>query len=256
MRRSLLAACLILASVGCAETNHPASNTLQANSAAAGYPYLVTPPRLRSPKPPLLIFLHGSGERGNDFSKVLIHGPTLYAATHADFPFLIISPQTPIDEWDPRRVLATLDDVLTKYDVDRDRIYLTGLSLGGYGTYSTGVLAANRFAALLPIAGEVDVADAAALKDIPLWVVHGEADDAVDPQSDYQLVTALRALHGRVRFTPYPGEGHNVWTRTYDDPATYAWLLAQRRGHPTEPRTNDAGTRPSMPLSTMPFAKP
>jgi len=183
---------------------------------------------------PLLVFLHGAGESGNDLEKVKIHGPPkLIAAGTFDHPCIVVAPQCPGRGWNTDMVAALIDDVCRTRRVDEDRIYLTGLSMGGYGTWALAAAHPERFAAIAPICGGGNPADASKLRGLPIWVFHGEKDAVVPLDASRAMVTALEALGRKdsVRFTVYPDVGHDSWTATYDDPAFYAWLFAQKRSH-------------------------
>jgi len=184
---------------------------------------------------PLLIFLHGSGEAGTDLELVRKHGPHHYLTAHAN-PFVIIAPQCDPDAWwHAANVLDLLDEVRAKYRIDDQRIYLTGLSLGGFGTWTVAGAAPERFAAVAPICGEGDIAEAARMKELPIWTFHGAKDRSVPVQSTKNMVDALIRSGGRVRMTIYPDAAHDAWTQAYNTPELYAWLLRQRRGMPEQP---------------------
>jgi predicted peptidase len=188
---------------------------------------------------PLLMFLHGSGERGDDLEMVKRHGPPkLIAAGHA-FPFIVVSPQCPSDSrgWDTDMLMGLLDEVSHNYTVDPDRIYLTGLSMGGFGTWQLAIDHPDKFAAIAPICGAADSRNAAKIKDLPIWVFHGAKDETVSIEPDKAMVAALKALGSTVKFTVYPDLGHDSWTVTYDNPDLYTWLLQQKRGHPAAGET-------------------
>jgi predicted peptidase len=178
---------------------------------------------------PLVLFLHGSGESGNDLPKVKLHGPPKIVETKKDFPFIVVSPQSPGRGWDPAALNALLDDVEANYRVDKERVYLTGLSMGGFGTWALAAFAPNRFAALVPICGGGNPADAPRLKNIPVWVFHGAKDRTVPLARSEAMVNALKEAGGHVKFTVYPEAGHDSWTATYDDPQLWAWLTQQKR---------------------------
>jgi len=180
---------------------------------------------------PLILFLHGAGECGNDLAKVKIHGPPKIVETKKDFPFIVVSPQSPSRRvaWNPDALNVLLDNIISHYKVDRDRIYLTGLSMGGYGTWALAGTSPERFAAIVPICGGGDPADARRLKDLPTWVFHGAKDDAVPLARSEEMVKALREAGGNVKFTVYPEVGHDSWTETYNNPKLYEWLLQQKR---------------------------
>jgi len=181
---------------------------------------------------PLILFLHGAGERGNDLSRVKIYGPPRLAEERpADFPFIIVSPQCPEGKtWDPDVLLALLDEVCASHAVDENRIYLTGLSMGGMGAFELALAAPQRFAAVAPICGAGNPLwvrpEHAAL---PFWVFHGDQDQTVPPFMSLQMVEALKAVGAPVRFTLYPGVGHDAWTQTYANPELYQWFLQHRR---------------------------
>ena len=138
-----------------------------------------------------------------------------------------------------------LEEVSAKYPVDPDRIYVTGLSMGGYGSWQLAEWFPERIAAVVPISGGGDPADAPRTKDIPTWVVHGGRDPVVPIGDAYEMVQTLRDLHGRIRFTVFPEYGHNSWEPAYDDAHLYTWLLAQRRGQPGQRQSNLPDTRPA-----------
>lgn len=186
---------------------------------------------------PLVLFLHGAGERGANPELVKAHGIPKVAERDPDLPFIAISPQCPAGTWWPmwiEALLALLDEVVGQQPVARERVYLTGISMGGYGSWALGALHPERFAAVAPICGggmpELGFPDkVCALKDTPVWAFHGARDEVVAVSESEVLVERLRLCGGNVRFTVYPDAGHDSWTRTYDDPAFYAWMLAQRK---------------------------
>lgn len=181
---------------------------------------------------PLIFFLHGAGERGDDLELVKLHGVPKVVDQREDFPFVVVSPQLPEDAWWPCEVEALnalLDAVMAQYGVDADRVYLTGLSMGGYGAWSLATVYPERFAAIAPICGGGDRRMACVLKDLPVWVFHGAQDDVVPLARSEKMVEALRACGGDVRFTIYPDAEHDSWTRTYDNPELYEWFLQYTR---------------------------
>jgi predicted peptidase len=179
---------------------------------------------------PLILFLHGSGERGKDLAKVKIHGPPKIVESKSDLPFIVVSPQAPRRRWDPDVLKALLDAVLADYRVDPDRIYLTGLSMGGAGTWTLAAEYPEYFAAIVPICGGGDPQDAKRLKDLPIWVFHGAKDEAVPLSRSEEMVKALKEEGADVKFTVYPDAGHDSWTETYNNPELYEWLLSHKRG--------------------------
>jgi len=145
-----------------------------------------------------------------------------------------VSPQCPANQWwtDHLEALtALLDQTARKYRVDRDRVYVTGLSMGGYGTWALLARHPERFAAALPICGGGNRAGLARAMDLPIWAFHGEADPVVPLDETTRLVDAMKTRGARnVKLTTYPGVQHDSWTQTYDDPAVWEWLFAQKRG--------------------------
>jgi predicted peptidase len=183
---------------------------------------------------PMILFLHGIGERGNDLDKVKSHGPPKHIAQGENYPFVIASPQCPVDSWwDVDVLLALLDAVTESTRVDPDRIYVTGLSMGGFATWHLAAAQPERFAAIAPICGSGKVADAPRLKKLPIWAFHGENDMAVPSEKSKEMVDAVNKAGGHAKITLYPDVGHDSWTRTYENPELYEWLLShQRRSQP------------------------
>ena len=179
---------------------------------------------------PLLIFLHGSGERGSDIARVKVHGPPKHADADSTFPFILISPLLPAEEdWNIAKLDRIVDHALRTLPVDRSRVYLTGLSRGGHASWRWAAAEPTRFAAIAPVAGRGDPATACALKDLPVWALHGDRDDVVVPEGSFGMARAIRACGGRKsRLTIYPDLGHNAWDPAYEDPALYLWLLSHR----------------------------
>ncbi|MCK4602381.1 MAG: prolyl oligopeptidase family serine peptidase [Phycisphaerae bacterium] len=179
---------------------------------------------------PLMMFLHGAGERGDDLSQVAIYGPPKIAKKDKHFPFIVVAPQCPADRWwciDD--LLGLLDEVTAGCAVDRDRVYLTGMSMGGFGTWVLAARAPRRFAAIAPICGGGDPATARRLKDVPIWAFHGARDQTVPLRQSQQMVEAVRQIGGKAKLTVYPSAGHDSWTATYANPRLYTWMLKHRR---------------------------
>ncbi|HUI11821.1 MAG TPA: prolyl oligopeptidase family serine peptidase [Bacteroidota bacterium] len=179
---------------------------------------------------PLMLFLHGAGERGSDLDLVSQHGPPKLAAAGRQFPFILVSPQCQTDEyWSVHILKALLDRILATHRVDRSRIYLTGLSMGGNGTWRLATAHPGLFAALVPICGWGDASRVGILKEVPVWAFHGKKDPVVVFERGERMVRALTAAGGNVKFTVYPNAGHDSWTQAYDDPALYTWMMEQRK---------------------------
>ena len=179
---------------------------------------------------PLLLFLHGSGERGDDLDLVTIHGPPKLIKEGKKFPFIVVSPQCPTDHrWQAVTLSALLDEIDKNYKVDEDRIYVTGLSMGGFGTWSLAAYTPHRFAAIMPICGGGETVWTKQFPHLPVWVFHGAMDKAVPLRRSEELVASLKKRGGNPKFTIYPDAEHDSWTETYANPKVYEWLLQQKR---------------------------
>lgn len=186
-------------------------------------------------KLPMMLFLHGRGESYGPLSLVAKWGPPLMVSEGHDFPFILVSPQCPGDDsWSKpsqqKRLSELLDSIVSNYRVDTDRVYLTGLSMGGYGSWRLAADQPDRFAAVVPVCGGGSPDDAEALKAIPIWVFHGDQDKAVPFQKSVEMVDAIKAVGGTsIRFTSLEHIGHNCWSATYASPELYDWMLKQKR---------------------------
>ena len=180
---------------------------------------------------PLLLFLHGAGERGFDLEQVKVHGPPKMIAQGRDFPFVVISPQCPEDVWWSIDALhALLDEVVETHRIDKSRIYVTGLSMGGYGSWGLAYTYPETFAAVVPICGGGEPEKAPLMKEIPTWVFHGAKDEIVPLVRSQEMVDALEEAGGNVRFTVYPEAGHvGAWENAYGDPELWEWLEEQQK---------------------------
>lgn len=179
---------------------------------------------------PLLLFLHGSGERGDDLSILRGYGPPRQIEAGDDLPFVVVAPQCSADEhWDPDTVIALIDRVCATARVDRDRIYLTGFSLGGLGTWGTAASRPDRFAAIAPICAPSLWCDFRGLARLPTWCFHGALDTAVSVDESREMVRRIEEEGGSARLTVYEDAEHDCWTRTYADPDLYAWFLEHQR---------------------------
>ena len=185
---------------------------------------------------PLLLFLHGAGERGNDLRQVAKHGPPKQASKnqYGYGAFIVVSPQCPRGtQWSDKKQLQLLgkliEHIKARYRVDPDRVYVTGLSMGGYGTWHLAAAMPGRFAAIAPICGGGNPGDAQKLAELPIWAFHGAKDRVVPVSQSQQMVDAVKARGGNVQFTVYPDAGHDSWTATYANPELARWLLSHRR---------------------------
>lgn len=179
---------------------------------------------------PLIMFLHGAGERGTDINLVKVHGIPKIVQTKKDFPFVAVSPQCVKDKWwNAAELKDLLDYITSSLDIDKSRIYLTGLSMGGFGTWDMSARYPDTFAAILPICGGGDPSNAGKIKDLPVWVFHGAKDNTVSIDKSKVMVDALKAEGNDVKFTIYPEAGHDSWTATYNNQDIYDWFLKFRR---------------------------
>lgn len=202
-------------------------------------------------KYPLVLFLHGAGERGDDNTAPLKHAARDFAdpGLRARHPAYVVIPQCPANgkwsdvDWSkdasdlPERASDAmqttkelLDEMVEKAAVDRDRIYVTGLSMGGFGTWDVIARHPDFFAAAAPICGGGDPATVGRFKSLPIWCFHGAQDQVVKVARSREMVESLRAAGSGVRYTEYPDAQHDSWTRTYANPEFHDWLFAQRRG--------------------------
>jgi len=183
---------------------------------------------------PLVLFLHGAGERGSDLQKLKLHGPPKRIAEGIQFPFILVAPQCPQNDWWTAKtddLAALVDHLIQTHRVDTTRVYVTGLSMGGYGTWSLITQYPDKFAAAVPICGGGDdVLARFRLESMPVWAFHGAKDPIVPLHKSEEMVNALRqAGNPRVKLTVYPDAGHDAWTETYNNPEIYDWLLSHRR---------------------------
>jgi len=200
-------------------------------------PYRLYVPEDISGPHPVLLFLHGAGERGDDnINHVTANSYLLdrlvgeYSET---YPAIIIAPQCPPEEWWSFGILTEImnliDDVIDRYDGDPNRIYVTGLSMGGYGTFTLLELFPDRVAAAVPICGGGDPDTAHYFADVPIWIFHGAQDDIVDVNYSRNMAAALRALGSDVIYTEYPDVDHYSWVPAYNDPDLLSWMFGQSR---------------------------
>ena len=214
------------------------------------FTYLILPPlKIEEGKQyPLLFFMHGAGERGNDVQKLLPHLPRQMAKEEwlEKYPCFMVIPQcrdgeqwvdqawsqkesVPIEEEPTAQMamaMAVLDQSLETLPIDRNRIYLTGLSMGGFGSWDLAMRRPELFAAVAPVCGGGDETQAARLKNIPIWAAHGDADTVVWPVRTRTMVEAIKAEGGNVKYTEYPGVGHNSWTPFYSNPdGVIPWMF-------------------------------
>ncbi len=179
---------------------------------------------------PLVLFLHGSGERGTDLEIVKRNGPPKLVDEGKDFPFILVSPQCPdSSRWNIYDLKALLDYLIESLNIDTNRIYLTGLSMGGQGTWSLAMTFPEYFAAIAPVCGFEFPFETCKLKDIPVWAFHGQKDDVVPFMFSQIMVESINQCGGNAKLTIYPEAGHDTWTETYNNPEFYEWMLSQTK---------------------------
>jgi predicted peptidase len=215
-------------------------------------PFRLLKPLNYNPKEkyPLVVFLHGAGERGDDNDKQLVHGVPefLTPETRKDYPCFLIAPQCPDGkkwvevDWgaesheqpkepsEPMRLtLGLIDQMRKDYPIDAKRIYVTGLSMGGYGTWDVIARKPDLFAAAVPICGGADETTATKIVKISIWAFHGAQDPAVRVTRTRHMIAALKKGGGEPKYTEYPDEGHASWVPAYKDAAMMKWLFAQKK---------------------------
>jgi predicted peptidase len=200
----------------------------QLDCSSKHYNYLLYTPD--SPIPdegfPLIIFLHGRGETGRDLQLVKKHGLPSFLDDTLNFPFMVVSPQCPDGKaWKPRLLQRLLDEIEILYPVDTDRIYVTGLSMGGTGTWEFALSDPGRFAAIAPVCAMMKTRNACSLSSLPVWVFHGALDEVYDHSWSDNFVAALKGCDGMVTYTLYPDVDHFAWVPAYSDPELYKWFL-------------------------------
>jgi predicted peptidase len=178
---------------------------------------------------PLILFLHGGGERGNNINKVKTVGPLRFVATGKKLPFIVISPQIGKGQyWGPDSLKDLLTDVIKEYKVDEKRIYLTGLSIGGKGTWETAIKYPEMFAAIAPVSGWTKPYQLWKIRNIPVWVFHGAKDPVVPVIASEVMADSLKK-YNNVKLTIYPEGIHGNWTETYNNENLYKWFLDHKK---------------------------
>jgi predicted peptidase len=184
---------------------------------------------------PLIVFLHGSGETGVDGVKPtgVGIGPAIRRNEHG-FPFFTVFPQSQRGTWqagsqDAETALAILEEVRVLFRIDPGRIHLTGISMGGFGTWGIAASHPELWASIVPVCGGGDPASAGCISHIPCWAFHGEADNVVPVEQSRRMVAALRSAGGQLRYTEYEGVGHNSWDPAYATPELFEWIADNSR---------------------------
>ena len=184
-------------------------------------------------KYPLVFFLHGAGERGDDLDLACFHGPMKYVREdNQEYPFIIIAPQCPKEKYwacFTESLIAFMDYICETLPVDEDRVCLTGLSMGGTGTWMLAMADPKRFACIVPICGSGIYWNAESIKNLPIMIYHGDNDEAVPITESIAMMKAVNKLGGHAEIKICYGKGHNVWEIAYQDPALYDWMMKQKR---------------------------
>ena len=190
---------------------------------------------------PVILFLHGAGETKGGAKMPVEQGLGTYIKKHEkEFAYIAVIPQAEaakqavLGRWsatspDSDRALAMLDATMKEYKTDADRVILTGLSMGGYGTWSHAAATPEKWAAIVPICGGGDVKAAAKLAKLPCWAFHGDKDTAVKVEKSREMIEAIKQAGGTPKYTEYPGVGHASWDQAYATPELWAWLAEQKR---------------------------
>ncbi|MCK4628379.1 MAG: prolyl oligopeptidase family serine peptidase [Sedimentisphaerales bacterium] len=181
---------------------------------------------------PLILFLHGAGERGDNLARVKEYGPISFAEKQKDFPFIVIAPLCPKRQtWlsKTRDLKALLDEIKAKYTVDKQRIYLTGLSMGGFGTWELACDYPEEFAAIVPVYGGGQAWRARMLKHVPVWAFHGDKDKLVSIERSREMVNAVNARGGNAKLTIDHNAKHIGCTKTHNNKEIYEWFLSHKK---------------------------
>lgn len=244
----------VLLTAGAALSQDDYEARVYKNDAGQTLNYRLLIPKDYSPagteKFPLVLFLHGAGERGDDNKKQLVHGTREFAteANRTKYPCFVIAPQCPNDkkwaevDWSSDTHKQPAEDSISlkltrelmkslekEFRIDDKRLYVTGLSMGGYGTWDMITRTPDLFAAAIPICGGADETTADRITKLPVWAFHGDKDGAVKPERSRRMIAAIEKAGGKPKYTEYPGVGHDSWTQTYANPEVMAWLFAQKR---------------------------
>jgi len=178
---------------------------------------------------PLLLFLHGAGERGRDINKVRRHGPPAMIDSGRSLPMIVVSPLCPKGSgWRTELLLELLGEVSQRYAVSSRQVFVTGNSMGGYGTWALAAADPDRFAAAVPVCGGGDVNKADRLARLSVWAFHGAQDETIPLKESQEMVDAIQAAGGSAKLTVYPEEGHGICDLTYNNLDLYTWLLKQK----------------------------
>lgn len=194
--------------------------------------YILDYPENAKGKVPLMVFLHGSGERGNDLELVKAHSPFTYKNLFPE-PVAILAPQCPKEVWwDTEAVYYLIKEIQEKYQIDDSRIMLTGLSMGGWGTLKLAMEHPELFSAVVPVCAPIDrlmKVRVSQYRDLPMKIFHGGNDDVVSPMNSIEIYQEIKKVNKNVELTIFPDDNHNSWDSTYSNPKLYEWMLAQKK---------------------------
>ena len=204
------------------------------SEAQTSFNYILLPPKTvkEGETYPLIVCLHGAGERGTDTELLYVHGIPKYVRQGLDIPAFILAPQCPNGFcWNsfPIQVKELIDKTVAQNPIDPDRITATGLSMGGFGSWDLAVTYPDFFAGIAPICGGGLSWRCSALKNRPIWAFHGDSDTVVPPKNSIEMVDAVKAAGGNPKLTLFHNVGHNAWEPAYEDTKLINWLLAQKR---------------------------
>mgnify|MGYP001206965508 FL=1 len=183
---------------------------------------------------PLVLFLHGAGERGDDLRLVEKHGIPKMIINGIKFPFITVAPQCPIFQYwsepvNVKTLLLLVEEIIKKNKVDIERIYATGLSMGGYGTLAIAKERPDLFSAIIPVCGGLDTTNIRRLKDTPIWLFHGAEDKVVPVENSELIYDLLKPINPEIKITIYKGINHNSWEKTYSNQKIYDWMLKYKK---------------------------
>lgn len=252
---SLALSAIVFAVPACAEQSQFLERSVTSGSATYKYRVYV-PTKKSSGPPPIMLFLHGAGERGDDNTAQINVGIAPAISQQQDFPFIVVLPQCPRGRWwsEPdmqAQALKALEETSKEFKTDPNRVYLTGLSMGGYGLWAIAAANPGKFAALAPVCGGIrpprpipvqpGTLDMSSMENpyafvaqkigkTPVWVFHGGADPVVPVTESQKMVEALKSIGGNVKYTEYEGIGHNSWDKAYAESELYKWMLSHTLG--------------------------
>jgi predicted peptidase len=179
----------------------------------------------------MIIFLHGAGKRPDNLKKIWTPIPPNIPEVKKNFQFIVVYPQCPKDNkgnsrgWSNKLLFDLVNDITSRHYVDKKRIYVTGLSMGGTGAWDMACTYPDLFAAIAPVCGWTQPEKACGMKNVPVWAFHGAKDPVVPLEESKEMVEAVKACGGNTRLTIYPNAGHNAWTQTYYNKELYQWFL-------------------------------